>query len=113
MVFALTNTAVVSPGVSAVGLGFTLDAYNAGGQPLTQFSAPFTITVGYSDSQVQGVDPLSLKLYYQDPQSGYWIAIPTEVDINRRTLTAVLNHMTRFAVLGSARYSLYMPLVRR
>ncbi|MBI2864346.1 MAG: hypothetical protein HYX94_07255, partial [Chloroflexi bacterium] len=58
------------------------------------------------------LDESSLKIYYWDAATGQWVAVPTVVDAANNTLTATLDHLTRFALLGQ-QWRLYLPVVSR
>jgi hypothetical protein len=106
-----SGTIPATGALMGVGTSFIISAHNASNQPVTQFAVPITITVSYSDADVVGIDESQLKLYYWD--SSNWVAVPTIVDPVLDTLTARLNHLTEFAVLGPVQAKLYLPLVRR
>ena len=108
---ALTNTGSVSSTFYAVGPAFVIEARTAAGTPVTRFSHTFTITVRYTDAEVTGKDESSLKVYYWDTAASAWVALPTVVDIDANTLTATLDHLTRFAVLGQQKRKVYLPLI--
>jgi hypothetical protein len=92
-------------GFQFLGKSFILEATDLAGNPVTQFDQPYTLTLHYSDSDLEatGVWPeASLNLYFWDgvmwqpvlPCSG------CSLDLDTNTLVAVLNHLTDFAVLG-------------
>jgi hypothetical protein len=103
-------------GFAFAGQAFFVEAYNAAGEPVTQFVLPFTITVHYSDEEIAGLDETSLSLYYWDANASppAWVVVtPTIVDIEANTLTATLDHLTDFGVLGERQPGLYLPLIVR
>jgi subtilisin family serine protease/PKD repeat protein len=110
---SLTDTGTVSGSLSVLGQTFVIQAVGADGQPVTQFGAPFTITVCYDDADVVGLREEDLSLYYQAAGGGGWLAIPTVVDTVHNTLTAVLDHLTRFAALAPQEWRVYLPMVLR
>jgi hypothetical protein len=110
---SLTDTGTVSGSLAVLGQSFVIQAVGTDGQPVTQFSAPFTITVSYDDADVVGLWEADLSLYYLPEGGGAWVAIPTTVDAVRNTLTAVLDHLTRFAALAPRESRVYLPLVVR
>lgn len=61
-----------SPGnLTFAGIGFQLTAAQAG-QPATQFTKPFTVTIRYDSEQVLGLDPASLALYNWSQAESRW-----------------------------------------
>ncbi len=86
------------------GRSFTLEA-TAGGQPITRFTHPFTLTLTYADAdwQAAGItDENQLNLYYWDGSS--WVGLlPCDGcslnTVNNR-LMAVLDHLTEFGLLA-------------
>lgn len=88
-----------------------MEARDANGRLVTQFSRPFTITVRYNDLNVAGISETGLNLYYFDVDSSTWVSIPTVVDTYTNTLTATVDHLTEFAVLGPPNQRIYLPLI--
>ncbi|MDO8473308.1 MAG: cohesin domain-containing protein, partial [Dehalococcoidia bacterium] len=111
--FSLTPTTGLTGTFQAIGNGFVIEARDSSGNLVTTFAKPFTITVQYLDADVVGMNELDLKLYYWNPETGQWVAIPTVVDAENNILTAVLSHLTRFAVLYQTQYRLFLPVVLR
>jgi hypothetical protein len=98
-------------GFSFLGQVFYIEALDAFGQPVTSFSQPFTITIHYSESDVVGIDEASMKLYYWDANTQSWEEVLNSmVDPDANTLTAWLDHLTTFGVLGNPQYRLYLPV---
>ena len=97
-----------------------LDAYQ-GGQllPGFVFSRPVTITVQYSDSDVQGINEGSLRLYYW--MGNVWEDVintctpPSTYtrDLNQNVLGVPICHLSRIGVRGPTLESIYLPLVLR
>ena len=108
-----TYTQVLSPtqgtgGFGFAGRSFTLVATDGSGNPVTTFSTPFTITLNYEDSdwQAAGIpDESLLNLYYWD--GSQWAGVlPCDgcsLDTVNNQLTAVLDHLTGFALMGPLR----------
>jgi len=95
-----------------VGIGhfFDLSAVISGTTaPVTSFAQPYAATVKYTDAEKGEVLESSLGLYWQD--QGSWVRVPgTQVDAANNRVTAALNHMTPFAVLGKTSNG-YLPIV--
>jgi hypothetical protein len=83
----------------------TLEATDAGGNPVTQFDPPYTLTLRYQDSDWQnaGVDDEStLNLYYWNG-SQWEGALPCSgcsLDTVNNALVAVLHHFSEFDFMG-------------
>lgn len=95
---------------------FTINAVTGNGAPVTQFAKPFTLTIRYNDTAVQGLDEHQLALHYWHETQQVWIAIPTTVDADNNLLTATLDHLTTFAVLQTNTDNpqrLFLPMVQR
>lgn len=107
----LTTSQPVSSGLLFVGQPFVVEARDTNGTLVTTFAQPFTITIHYDDADVAGVDEASLKLYFWDANAGEWVEIPTSVDTAANTLTANVDHLTTFALLGQVAQQLYLPLI--
>ncbi|MDO9129481.1 MAG: MBG domain-containing protein, partial [Anaerolineales bacterium] len=100
----LTASQPVPAGFQFLGQTFFVEAHGTDGTPVTTFSQTFTLTIHYNDTDVIGMDELDLKLCYWNVSTGAWQVIPATVDPDTNTLTAVLDHLTIFAVMGEIRY---------
>ncbi len=102
-------------GMQIAGAIFSITAVvEATGEPITQFSQPFTLVIQYSDEDVFGIDESKLTLHYWSEQSQTWQDIPSLVDVEKNTLTSVLDHLTVFAMLegiAPRTSQLYLPFV--
>lgn len=118
-VVVMVAPAVTPPATGSfqlLGQVFTIDATASDGSPMTQFAKPFTLTVTYTDAEVQGIDEQRLTLHYWHEGQQAWIAIPTTVDAANNRLTARLDHLTTFAVLQgqvNTPAQIFLPLVQR
>ncbi len=100
------------------GVAFDLQAENAAGLPVTQFDAPFTMTVYYEDWQWR-----SAGIGSEDSLNLYWInagvlqpVLPCagcSHDPTHNEIVAVLDHLTQFALFGEPAPPIYLPLVLR
>lgn len=68
------------------------------GQPVTQFFGNVTITISYTDEQVAGLDPTTLKIYRWT--GSQWVALSTTVNTTTKTITATTSSFSNFAVMG-------------
>lgn len=84
-----------------------------GSAAITAFAAPFTIAVTYTDSQLGTAAEESLGLYWWD--GGAWQPVPSSaVDVAHNRVTAPVDHMSLFAVLGDSSVTgTYLPLLMR
>ena len=106
-----TYTEMLTPaqatgGFAFAGQSFTLVATDAAGQPVTSFTGHYTLTLNYSDAdwQAAGIPAEeNLNLYYWNGSA--WVGIlpcaGCALDTVNNRITAVLDHLTEFALLGS------------
>ncbi len=81
------------------------------GTPVTTFNKSYALTINYTDKEKGGAIEDTLGLYWWN--GGQWVLEPTSnVDVANNRLTAQLDHMTLFAVLGETK-RVYLPLVLR
>jgi len=114
------GTAVSPPstsGFQVLGQIFAIQAVTPNGTPITQFAKPFTLSVHYTDAAIQGLNESQLTLHYWHEAQQAWLAIPTSVDVDNNVLTAILDHLTTFAVLqeetdNPVQNRLYLPLIQ-
>jgi ELWxxDGT repeat protein len=94
---------------------FTLEARDAGGGLVTQFSKPYVLTVSYSDAEVSGLFEPEINLAYWNGSAWVYLlpCIECSLDTTNNRITVQLNHFTEFAVLGAAERRVYLPLTRR
>jgi len=105
----ITTQRPVSSGFKILGHIFSIEARTTGGTLLTTFSKPFTITVHYRDIDAIGINEAELKLYSWNDAGGWWHTIPSAVGVGTNTVSATLDHLSTFAVLGKIEYELYFP----
>ena len=112
-----TPTQSISPNLRFAGHFFDLDAYLGNSLlPGFVFSKPVTITIHYSDADVQGVNEISLTLYYWDEGSSAWVDAACG-DYDRHPdenwLAVPICHLTKFGLAGVRQYDIYLPLTLR
>jgi len=85
-----------------LGTSFGLEAISATtNENIKNFNKPYTIRVTYTDEDVADIDPTTLKIYYRNPETGEWEALPTStVDTVNRVVTATIDHMSEYGVMG-------------
>jgi hypothetical protein len=100
-----------------VGSPFALNAYNSeNNRPVTQFTNPMSIEVGYDDSMLGNRDESRLGLFSWNNAGGQWDSVPnSEVQPEQNMVQAPLTHLTTFAVrVGvQAEQELYLPVLRK
>jgi len=84
---------------------FDLKATDAFGAPVTEFFAPFVLTVRYTDADVAaaGGTTNALRLAYLDATEKVWKPLnQVTLDTTDRTVSGELDHLTLFALVGPA-----------
>lgn len=106
----VTHTLKASPSNPVGDLVFanmscTLEATDAGGNPVTQFDPPYTLTLRYQDSdwQTAGVDDESTLNLYSWNGSQWEATLPCSgcsLDTDNNVLVAVLHHFSELDFMG-------------
>ena len=99
------------------GRAFTLEAFDSNGD-VTTFNQPFTITIIYDtwDLFAAGIgDPSRLNLVFWNGSEweGILPCAGCSIDTVNRTVTAVINHLTEFALVGPAAPKVYLPIISK
>ena len=99
----------------------SLEARDSNGQPVTHFDKPYTLVISYTDEQLAalGIAEADLNLAFWDGTA--WVnLLPCAgcgVDTVNNRLTAVLDHFTEFALVGSlagdGKSRVYLPVLLR
>ncbi|MCL4831195.1 MAG: hypothetical protein KJZ86_02105 [Caldilineaceae bacterium] len=92
-----------------VGRLFQITARTLGGAPVTTFDPPFVLTVRYAD--LPSGETVAPYLYFWKTLAGGWEPIAATHNPEKRTLTAVLDHLTDFALMQEGLFRLYLPSV--
>jgi len=100
-------------GFQLLGDVFAINAYNGQGNSVTQFNDNFQIIISYADSDLNSVREDELRLYFWQEDLGWVIVDNVTVDVLNNTVTALLNHLTTFAVLDRVDDSIYLPLIQQ
>jgi len=100
------------------GLAFDLQATDAGGNPIIEPGAPFTLTIHYDENALPPeTDEATLELCRYDESAETWVALTVLArDLENDTLTVSLDHFSKFALLvetAETDYDIYLPLVMR
>jgi len=88
--------------VVIAGKVFEITAETEDGKAVTQFAQPITLTFKLTEEELEEaeVELDDLKVFYWDEKAGAWIALPTRVDPETLTVTAVTDHFMVFAVMA-------------
>ncbi len=90
----------ISVGKNVIG-GFIYNfTATSGGNSVSTFLKPVTLTFTYTDEQIKGLNELTLKIHYWSEENLKWVDLDTEIDKNNKTLTTTVTHFTLFAVMG-------------
>ncbi len=112
---------------TVTGHSFVFDAFQDGAQqPDYTLPTPGTLTIQYTDEEVQGLDESTLRLFYWDEAQSAWVdpslacgAHPAQaVNASQNTFTAGLCSAGRYALFGIAgptvvQFQIFLPLVNR
>ncbi len=105
----ITHTLTAAPSNSPDNLipanCYILEGTDAGGDPVTQFNLPYTLTLQYQDSdwQYAGIeDESTLNLYYWNGSQweGILPCAGCSLDTVNNVLVAVLDHFSEFGLMG-------------
>jgi len=98
------------------GRAFTLEAFDAHGQPVTTFNQPFTLTIVYDgfDLLAAGINnPSKLNLAFWNGSE--WERIlpcaGCSVNTENHVIIAVIDHLTEFALLAPVERLVFLPVV--
>jgi Leucine-rich repeat (LRR) protein len=106
-----------SPGLLASAHNsFKLLAKDTGGNPVTTFSLPVTVTLTYTDADIFSIPEDTLKLYYWDESGSTWADAVTTCpgeytrDPSENKLALPLCHLTDFGLFGTP-LRIFMPVI--
>lgn len=68
---------------------------------ISSFNDSLTLTFTYTDAEVAGVNESSLKVHYYNVENDAWVSLTSTVDTAANTITAYVNHLTTFAIIGA------------
>lgn len=83
--------------------------------PVTEFNQAFTMTLGYSDAELdgRGIDEETLGCYYFDEVDALWKPLDSQVDTDNNVVTCTADHFTEFALAGEGASGTFLPVVVR
>lgn len=67
---------------------------------LSTFNQPISVTLGYTDSDVAGLDATSLKIYRYDDGTGWTMLDNCTRDTGAKTVTCTTTHFSDFGIFG-------------
>ena len=116
----VTYTAVYLPSaqppgpLAFAGNAFELEATDVNsGEPITTFAKPFTVTIDYTNGDLNATNENTLELMYCSGSAWASDGITTvERDTANNRLVATIEHLTEFALFGQTR-RVYLPLMLR
>lgn len=65
----------------------------------TQFNLPVSLVFNYGNADLAGVNEAQLQVYYYDPSTQIFEAIPTVVDTVNKIVTGYTDHFSRYALI--------------
>jgi len=92
-------------GVQVVGTAYDLEARDESGQIIASFNTDVTITIPYDEAELKNLGALesNLVLSFWDEASATWIILENSiVNLEENTVTASIDHFTRFAIVAAA-----------
>ncbi len=113
--FADTGNAIPPGSLLFANRAFEMNAWSFG-EPVGQFNRPLTITVHYSDTDVQGLKRETLRLWKREGPGDPWTLLDEAVSVTSSTLTFSTTHLCQFALFAEAidgDYPIYLPLIKR
>jgi parallel beta-helix repeat protein len=120
---AVTYTEQLTPSTGTgsflfAGTSFDISALDANGNPVTNFSQPFTITVIYTDTDWLNAgisDESQLNIYWWDGSD--WVGLlpcaGCSHDLAGNRFIIVLDHLSEFALLGRQETQIYLPILQK
>lgn len=91
-----------SAGYTAVGSQVYNITAQAGGSSITQLGANSDLTFTYTDAQIANINESSLVVSYWLETTGEWVNLPTTINAENNTVTATVNHFTKFILQGES-----------
>ena len=82
---------------------FAMRLLDAKGLENPEFIEPMTLTIRYTDDEVEGLDEDMLEIYYydeSDPENPAWVPMGGTVDPEYNEITVEIQHFSKYAVGG-------------
>lgn len=97
-----------------IGELFSINAIDVADQSsFRQFDKPFSLSVGYDENNLGGVDETKMGLFFWDEVSEQWVEIPGNIDPDENLISAELDHLTTFAIRSQRDSRVYLPIVMK
>jgi len=115
LVYTVVETPTVPADFAFAGHAFTLEAYQDGELlPDYEFGEPVTITIEYSDADVQGLLEETLDLRYWTGAGWSTDGITlVERDVDGNRVVFLVSHLSQFALIAVEQPTVYLPLILR
>jgi uncharacterized repeat protein (TIGR01451 family) len=109
----MSQTEIISgpPGLMWAHRAFELSAYRFG--DVHQFGQPLTITLHYSDTDVNGLKQETLRLWSRNGEGEPWARLGEPARVMSGTLSFTTTHFTQFALFAEGAYRVYLPHLAR
>jgi hypothetical protein len=109
-----TDTHPVFPpgGLLFANRAFALNAFRFG-EPVGQFSAPLTITMNYTDTDVAGLKRETLQMWTRSGPEGPWARLDGPARVISGVVRFTTTHLSQFALFGAGEHRIFLPLIRR
>ena len=109
-----TDTHPVAPpgGLLYANHAVEINAYRFG-DPVGTFSAPLTITMHYTDTDIAGLKRETLRLWTRAGPEDPWTVHGAPAYVTSGTMAFTTAHLSEFALFGEAKYRAYLPLVAK
>ncbi len=99
------------PGWMFAHRAFELTAFQFG--ELHRFNQPITITIGYDEKDVDGLNRNTLRLWYRSGPGEPWAMLGEPVRHQNGQISFTTDHFTQFALMGQGAYTLLLPILMR
>nr|WP_207683521.1 toxin TcdB middle/N-terminal domain-containing protein [Desulfonema magnum] len=87
-------------GFVLIGSAYEITAEDSEGNPVTVFDEEIEISLKYYPESLGEIDESELKIHYFDEDSGQWIAMQSELNLDNHTVTILTDHLTKFAIFA-------------
>jgi hypothetical protein len=108
--FTDTRPSPSPPGLIFAHRAFALNAFRFG-QDVNQFGQPLTITIGFSETDLAGLQRETVRLWTRHGPLVPWARLGEPVRTMSGTLVFTTTHFSQFALFGAGKYLHYLPLV--
>lgn len=86
-------------GLRSLGSLVVVEAKNQAGQQITNFAKNFGLTINFSQFDLTHLNTNTLSIY-SSPDGQNWTKETTQVDLNSKTATTSISHLTYFALMA-------------